>query len=79
VICVNEGGPKEFVENGRNGVVIDADEESLAYAMIKITEKKIYSKLVKGAIKSEKYDEKRFIKGFDALVERLVSKTKSNK
>ena len=74
VISVNEGGPKEFVKNKENGLLVNADEQSVADALNSILNKKLYIKLVKGAENSTVYDEKRFIKNLDNAVNQILRK-----
>ncbi len=74
VIAVNEGGPKEFVRDKENGLLVDANERSVADALNRILNKKFYIKLVKGAGKSTVYDEKRFINNLDNAVEDILQK-----
>ena len=76
VISVNEGGPKEFVKNGRNGLLVDASPIEIAHAMNAVADKKLYKKLVKGAVSSPVYDEKRFMGRFDESVKAMMKKRK---
>jgi glycosyltransferase involved in cell wall biosynthesis len=74
VIAVNEGGPKEFIINEKNGLLVNADETHIADALKRVSDKKLYLRLAKGAINSERYDENRFIKNFDAAVSKALEK-----
>ncbi len=74
VISVNEGGPKEFIKNGKNGLLVDANERSISNALIKITNSKFYAKLVNGAKNSKRYDEKEFMKNFDEAIETILTR-----
>ncbi len=73
VISVNEGGPKEFIKNGINGLLVEADPESVGEALDKITDKKLYSRLKKGALNSPRYDGKGMLKNFDAGIKIILS------
>ncbi|MCL4391565.1 MAG: glycosyltransferase [Candidatus Parvarchaeota archaeon] len=74
VISVNEGGPKEFIKDGINGMLVNADEKNIADALKRITDKTFYLKLVKGAKNSERYDEKRFTKNLDNAISVILKK-----
>ena len=74
VISVNEGGPTEFIKNGVNGLLVNADEKSIADALKRITDKKLYLKLVNGAKKSKRYDEKAFTKNLDNAISMILKK-----
>ncbi len=74
VIAVNEGGPKEFIKEGVNGMLVKADENEIANALNRIADKKFYKNLVDGAKKSKKYDEKNFMKNLDFAIERIIHK-----
>ena len=71
VITVNEGGPKEFITNGYNGFVVNADVNAVADAMIRMADKRIYSSLKYGAEHSTRYTVEAFIKKFDELIDAL--------
>jgi glycosyltransferase involved in cell wall biosynthesis len=74
VIAVNEGGPKEFIKNEENGLLVNADEKSIANALNSVLNRKFYTKLVEGAKKSKVYDEKRFIMNLDDTVNEIMQK-----
>ncbi|MGC8533059.1 MAG: glycosyltransferase family 4 protein [Candidatus Parvarchaeum sp.] len=74
VISVNEGGPKEFIKNEVNGLLVNADERSVADALDKVLDKKLYAKLVDGAKKSIRYDEKRFMKNLESAISSILEK-----
>lgn len=74
VISVNEGGPKEFIKNEVNGLLVNADERSLADALDRVLDKKLYAKLVNGAKKSIRYDEKRFMKNLESAISSIIEK-----
>ncbi|EFD92922.1 MAG: glycosyl transferase group 1 [Candidatus Parvarchaeum acidophilus ARMAN-5] len=74
VRSVNEGGPKEFIKNGKNGLLVDANERSISNALIRITNSKFYAKLVNGAKNSKRYDEKEFMKNFDEAIETILTR-----
>ncbi len=69
VIAVNEGGPREFIKNDYNGILVKSDPKAIAHAMIRITDKKFYSSLVYGAINSPKYPMEVSVKEFDDLID----------
>ncbi len=73
VIAVNEGGPKEFIQNGRNGMLVEAEPQEIAKAMNKILNKSLYQKLVNGAIRSKRHDEKRMISDFNKAMEKIMA------
>lgn len=73
VISVNEGGPKEFIKDGVNGLLVDADENKIAEALNGILDRPLYEKLVNGAENSERYDEERFMKKLDEAVSSILS------
>ncbi len=75
VISVNEGGPKEFIKDKENGLLVNADENSIANALNRILEKKLYIKLKKGAEKSTRYDEKRFMRNLKNTMSLILEKT----
>lgn len=75
VISVNEGGPREFIKNGENGLLVNADEKSIADALNRTLDKKLYAKLIKGANNSTRYDEKRFMKNLENAVSSILEKT----
>ncbi|MCL4372843.1 glycosyltransferase family 4 protein [Candidatus Parvarchaeota archaeon] len=75
VISVNEGGPKEFIKDEENGLLVNADEMSIADALNKILNKKFYAKLRKGAERSTRYDEKRFMKNLENAISSILGKT----
>ncbi len=74
VIAVNEGGPREFIKNEENGLLVNADEKSIAAALDSILDKKLYMKLVSGARNSTRYDEKRFLKNLENAVYKITKK-----
>ncbi len=74
VISVNEGGPKEFIKNEQNGLLVNADERSIADALNMVLDKKMYAKLRKGAENSTRYDEKRFMKNLENAVSLILEK-----
>lgn len=74
VISVNEGGPKEFIKNMKNGLLVKADADEIASAMNKLSNKKIYGKLRKGALSSKVYDERAFLANFDSAIKKIVNK-----
>ncbi len=76
VISVNEGGPKEFIKDGSNGMLVEATVNAVASALNKISDKKYYSKLKSGAIKSEVYDEKKMMKKFDSAIDNILHREK---
>jgi glycosyltransferase involved in cell wall biosynthesis len=43
VIVTRSDGPEEFVINGKNGVVVDCDEEQITASIIQLIEKKKFS------------------------------------
>lgn len=55
VIAVNEGGPKYVVRDGENGFLVNADEESIAFAIDLLLNKRLYAKLVRNIIKKKGY------------------------
>ncbi len=65
VIAVNEGGPREFVRDGVNGLLINASPKSLANALDRIAGRRLYRKLVSGAAHSTVYDLDRMLSNFD--------------
>ena len=75
VISVNEGGPKEFIKNEQNGLLVNADERSIADALNRVLDKKLYTKLRKGAENSTRYDEKRFMKNLEEAVSLILEKS----
>ncbi len=75
VISVNEGGPREFIKDKENGLLVNADERSIADALNSILDKKTYLKLKRGAEKSTRYDEKRFMKNLENAISSILEKT----
>ncbi len=73
VISVNEGGPTEFVKDGYNGLLVDADPHNVASVLDQITDNHLYEKLRRGAIHSPHYTEKRLLRNFDEGVSRSFS------
>ncbi len=73
VITVNEGGPKEFIKNGENGLLVEANDAKIAAAMEKIADKRYYSKLRNGAIRSPVYDEKRMLKNLYITINHIIT------
>jgi glycosyltransferase involved in cell wall biosynthesis len=74
VISVNEGGPKEFIKNEQNGLLVNADEKSIANALNRVIDKRFYAKLKKGAENSTRYDEKRFMKNLENAISSILEK-----
>jgi glycosyltransferase involved in cell wall biosynthesis len=74
VISVNEGGPKEFVKNGVNGLLVTANINSIAAALNRIINKKLYLKLKSGALTSTIYDDERQRSKFDKYISRIANK-----
>ncbi len=72
VISVNEGGPTEFINNGKNGLLVNADEDSIATALKSVTNNKFYSRLAAGARKSKRHDEKRFMNNFNKAISKIL-------
>ena len=75
VISVNEGGPREFIKDEWNGLLVNADERSIADALNRILDKKLYAKLREGAKESTRYDEKRFMKNLENAISSILEKT----
>jgi glycosyltransferase involved in cell wall biosynthesis len=76
VICINEGGPREFIKNGTNGLLVNDDPDSIASAMEKVLDKRLYKRLVAGALKSPRYDDAKFITLFDKNLDTAVRRGK---
>ncbi len=72
VISVDEGGPKEFIKNGVNGLLVNADPKEIGKALDSIVDKKLYLKLKKGAIASPRYDSESFLKNFDRGIKTIL-------
>ncbi len=73
VISVNEGGPKEFIKNGVNGLLVAATETGVTNALDKIAKESLYARLRKGAIMSPQYDEETMLSKFNAAVKSILS------
>lgn len=73
VISVNEGGPREFIKNNINGILVQANEKSIARALDRIADKKLYKKLRSGALNSPKYDEKKWISNFNNALDSILA------
>jgi glycosyltransferase involved in cell wall biosynthesis len=43
VVVTRSGGPEEFVTNGKNGIVVDCDEEQIAASIIQLIENKTFA------------------------------------
>ncbi len=74
VVAVNEGGPKEFVNDGVNGMLAEADTKSIARALDSLLDRRLYASMVKGAIKSERHDESRMSGEFDRAMDSILGK-----
>ncbi|MEM0142788.1 MAG: glycosyltransferase family 4 protein [Candidatus Parvarchaeum sp.] len=74
VIAVNEGGPKEFIKDMGNGLLVNADENSIAHALDRVLDKNLYLRLKKGAESSTRYDEKRFMKNLENAISVILEK-----
>lgn len=72
IISVNEGGPKETIENGKTGFLVDSEEEMAA----KMEEIALHPAIAKGLGKngrnrvSKKYSWTAFFKGFDVALKK---------
>jgi glycosyltransferase involved in cell wall biosynthesis len=72
VVSANEGGPREFIKNGVNGILVEANEADLAGALNKILDKRYYENLRKGALNSPVYDERLMIKNLDTAIDNII-------
>ncbi|MCW1293455.1 MAG: glycosyltransferase [Candidatus Rehaiarchaeum fermentans] len=75
VIAVNEGGPREFIKDGINGLLVNADEKEIARAIDKICfDKKLYSNLKSNIIKNKGY-----IHDFDSALKKAIESSINSK
>lgn len=74
VISVDEGGPQEYIENGKNGFLVEAEPERIAERMKKLASDSLRVKRMgeKSKETSRNYTTERFIKELDQKVEEVI-------
>ncbi|MFB6185710.1 MAG: glycosyltransferase [Halobacteriaceae archaeon] len=75
VIAVNEGGPTESIEDGKNGFLVDASAEKIAMSMSKLVKnEEQYEKMSEKAVqRSKEFSWSTFTKKMDREVEKSVN------
>lgn len=79
VIACNSGGPKESIETGQTGYLVEPNPDSCAGAMEKCLDTELVSKLGKNARKRtlDKFSRTSFGSTLDAIIQTLVVRQKS--
>ncbi len=76
VISVNEGGPREFIVNEVNGLLVSADPKEIANALDKISDKRVYKNLVYGVSLTTKLTAERTAEIFDKYINLIIENNK---